>query len=258
VIIADDMPSVNGREFSESRVIVTGGASGFGAALARSFAAEGAFVLVADIDRRGAEKVAAELPAALSFEVDVSSEDGNRAMAAKAVEAWGGIDILCANAGLPHPPANLVDLPPSTFDKIFAVNVRGLYLAAKHCVPHMGAGSSIIATGSIGAIRPRAGLTAYYASKGAVNTLVQGLAVELAPAIRVNALLPVSAATGFDEKMFGSEMPERLEQAVIKGIPMGRRATPDDLASAALFLASPRASFITGVCLNIDGGRSIS
>jgi 3-oxoacyl-[acyl-carrier protein] reductase len=253
----NEVPQAVGGRFAGRRVIVTGAASGFGAAFVRSFAAEGASVLVADIDLVGAEKLAAELPRALPFQVDVSDEEDNAAMAAAAVEAWGGIDVVCANAGLPHPPAKLIDLPASVFDRIFAVNVRGLYLAAKYCVPHMSEGSSIVATGSIGSIRPRSGLIAYYSSKGAVNTLVRGLAVELAPAIRVNAVLPVSAATGFDAKMFGSDMPERREEAVIKGIPMGRRATPEDVAQAVLFLTSHSASFITGVCLNIDGGRSI-
>lgn len=236
---------------------MTGGAAGFGEAMARSFAAEGASVLVADLDRSGAEKVAADLPTALAFAIDVADEEQNAAMAEAAVEAWGGIDIVCANAGVPHRAANLVDLPTADFDRMFAVNVRSVYLAARYCVPHMGPGGSIIATASIGGIRPRPGMTAYNASKGAVITLVRGLATELAPAIRVNAVLPVSAATGFDEVALGSMMPEHLERAVIRGIPMGRRATPADVASAVLFLASDEASFLTGVCLDVDGGRSI-
>jgi 3-oxoacyl-[acyl-carrier protein] reductase len=140
---------------------------------------------------------------------------------------------------------------------MFAVNVRSVYFAAKYCVPQMGQGGSMIATASIGGIRPRPGMTAYNASKGAVITLVRGLATELAPAIRVNAVLPVSAATGFDKNAIGSDMPESLERAIVRGIPMGRRATPEDVANAVLFLASDEASFLTGVCLDIDGGRSI-
>ena len=243
--------------FAGKRVIVTGGAAGFGEAMARSFAADGASVLVADIDRRGAEKVAADLPSALPCEIDVTSEEQTRAMADTAVEAWGGIDVVCANAGLPHRATNLIDLPTDEFDRMFAVNVRSVYFAARYCVPHMGEGASIIATASIGGIRPRPGMTAYNASKGAVITLVRGLATELAPAIRVNAVLPVSAPTGFDRNTFGSDMPEQVERAVIRGIPMGRRATPEDVANAALFLASDEAAFLTGVCLDVDGGRSI-
>jgi 3-oxoacyl-[acyl-carrier protein] reductase len=243
--------------FAGKRVIITGAASGFGEAMARSFGAEGASVLVADIDAVRAEQVAADLPTALPFEIDVTNQDQTRAMAEAAVEAWAGIGVVCANAGLPHRATNLIDLPTDEFDRMFAVNVRSVYLAAKHCVPHMSEGGSIIATASIGGIRPRPGLTAYNASKRAVITLVRGLATELAPAIRVNAVLPVSAATGFDKNALGSDMPENLERAVIRGIPMGRRATPQDVANAALFLASDQASFLTGVSLDIDGGRSI-
>jgi 3-oxoacyl-[acyl-carrier protein] reductase len=243
--------------FAGKRVLVTGAASGFGEAMARSFATEGASVLVADIDRSGAEKVAADLPSAVPFEIDVTNEEQTAAMADAAVQAWGGIDVVCANVGLPHRAKNLVDLPTDVFDHMFAVNVRSVYFAAKYCVPHMGPGSSIVATASIGGVRPRPGLTAYNASKGAVITLVRGLAAELAPAIRVNAVAPVSAATGFDKNALGADMPENLERAVVKGIPMGRRATAQDVANAVLFLASDDASFLTGVCLDVDGGRSI-
>jgi 3-oxoacyl-[acyl-carrier protein] reductase len=244
--------------FSGKRVIVTGGASGFGMAMAQSFAAEGASVLVADIDAKGAEDVASRLSSALPLTVDVTSEDASQAMAEAAVEAWGGIDILCANAGMPHRPSNLIDLPTDEFDRMFAVNVRSVYFAAKYCVPHMPPGGSIVATASIGGIRPRPGMTAYNASKGAVITLIRGLATELAPNLRVNAVLPVSAATGFDKNVMGLDtMPENLERALIKGIPMGRRAMPSDVSSAVLFLSSDEASFLTGVCLDVDGGRSI-
>jgi 3-oxoacyl-[acyl-carrier protein] reductase len=243
--------------FAGKSVIVTGAASGFGEAIARSFAREGAAVLVADIDRLGAEKVAGDLPAALPFEVDVADEEQTAAMASAAVEAWGGIDVVCANAGLPHRAVNLIDLPTEEFDRMFSINVRSVYFAAKYCVPHMRTGGSLVATASIGGIRPRPGMTAYNASKGAVITLVRGLATELAPDLRVNAVLPVSAATGFDKNAMGYNMPDKLEQAIVKGIPMGRRALPEDVANAVTFLASEEASFLTGVCLDIDGGRSI-
>lgn len=244
--------------FSGKRVIVTGAASGFGAAMARSFSAEGASVAVADRDHAGAEAVAAELTSALVIDVDVTSEAQNAAMAAAVVAAWGGIDIVCANAGAPHRATNLIDLPVETFDHMFAVNVRSVYLAAKCCVPHMPPGGSIVVTASIGGIRPRPGVTAYNAAKGAAITLTRGLAAELAPAIRVNAVLPVSAATGFDKQAIGVDvMPTQLEQAVVRGIPMGRRATPADVANAVLFLAADDSSFLTGVCLDVDGGRSI-
>jgi 3-oxoacyl-[acyl-carrier protein] reductase len=226
--------------------------------MARSFTREGARVIVADIDRAGAQRVSSELAGAIPFEIDVRDEAQNLALAAAAVDEWGGIDVVCANAGAAHRVANLVDLPVEDFDRMFALNVRSVYLAAKSCVPHMQPGSSIVATASVGGTRPRPGLTAYNASKGAVITLVRGLAGELAPDIRVNAVLPVSAATGFDKSAFGvDDMPERVEKAIVRGIPMGRRAAPDDVANAALFLASDEASFLTGVCLDVDGGRSI-
>ena len=245
--------------FERKRVIVTGAASGFGAAIARAFSAEGARVLVADLDEAGAKDVAAGLPDAMPFAIDVCDEDRTRAMAEAAAEAWGGIDVVCANAGLPHRVKPLVQLSTEDFDCMFAVNVRSVYFAAKHCVPHMGPGSAIVSTASIGGIRPRPGLTAYNASKGAVITLTRGLASELAPDIRVNCVNPVSSATGFDRNAVGvDDLPEELERSVVAGIPMGRRATPEDVAAAVLFLASDDAAFLTGVCLDVDGGRSIA
>jgi len=151
----------------------------------------------------------------------------------------------------------MVELPTEDFDHMFSVNVRSIFLAAKYCVPHMPEGSSIISTASIGGRRPRPGLTAYNAAKGAVITLTRGLASELAPKIRVNAVCPVSAPTNFDRNVFGRDMPEKLAEAVVAGIPMKRRATSEDVANAYAFLASEDASFLTGVCLDIDGGRSI-
>ena len=244
--------------FQDKRVIVTGAASGFGAALARAFAGEGARVLCADLDEAGAKEIASELPGAIAFQIDVGDEERTKAMADSAAEAWGGIDVVCCNAGVPHRTQPLVELPTEEFDRMFAINTRSVYFAAKHCVPHMGPGSSIVSTASIGGIRPRPGLTAYNASKGAVITLTRGLAAELAPDIRVNCVNPVSSPTGFDRNAVGvDELPEPLEQAVVSGIPMGRRAQPEDVAQAVLFLASDEAGFLTGVCLDVDGGRSI-
>jgi 3-oxoacyl-[acyl-carrier protein] reductase len=244
--------------FQDRRVIVTGGASGFGAAMARAFAAEGARVLVADLNEAGAKEVAAALPGAIPFGIDVADEDQTRAMAQAAVDAWGGIDVVCPNAGIPHRSSPLVDLPTEDFDRVFAINTRSVYFAAKHCVPHMEPGGVIVSTSSIGGRRPRPGLTAYNASKGAVITLTRGLAAELAPDIRVNCVNPVSAPTGFDKLAVGlDELPEPIEQALIAGIPMGRRARPEDVAQAVLYLASDAAGFLTGVCLDVDGGRSI-
>ncbi len=244
--------------FEDKRVIVTGAAAGFGAAISRAFAAEGAKVMVTDIDAVGAEAVADELEAALAFQLDVADEQQTAAMAQAAVDAWGGIDVLVCNAGLPHRAAPMIDLTTEEFDRMWDVNVRSIFFAAKYCVPHMPPGSSIVSTASIGGRRPRANLTPYNASKGAAITLTKGLAAELAPNIRVNCVNPVSSPTGFDKTAMGVDrLPEAVEKAVVKGIPMGRRALPEDVASAILFLASDDASFLTGVGLDVDGGRAI-
>ena len=244
--------------FQDKRVIVTGGASGFGSAMARGFAEEGARILVADLDEAGAKDVASALPNAIAFGIDVGDEARTEEMAQAAVDAWGGIDVVCANAGVPHLTKPLIELSTDDFDRMFRINTRSVYFAAKYCVPHMGEGSSIVSTASIGGVRPRPGLTAYNASKGAVITLTRGLAAELAPKIRVNCVNPVSAPTGFDKNAVGVDsLPDPIEAAVVSGIPMGRRATPEDVTSAVLFLAGEEAAFLTGVCLDVDGGRSI-
>ncbi len=244
--------------FQDKRVIVTGAAAGFGEAIARGFAAEGARVMVTDIDADAAAALAGELDGAIPFQLDVTDEDRSAAMAAAAVDAWGGIDIVAANAGLPHRSAPMIDVSTEAFDFMWTVNVRSIYFAAKYCVPHMGPGSSIVATASIGGKRPRPNLVPYNASKAAAITLTKGLAVELAPDIRVNCVTPVSAPTGFDKVATGmDELPDHFNKAVISGIPMGRRAIPQDVAASVLFLASDDAEFLTGVALDVDGGRSI-
>lgn len=244
--------------FTDKRVIVTGAGAGFGAAIARGFAAEGAKVLVADIDGDAANAVAAELDGAIGFQIDVADEARTEAMAAAAVDAWGGIDVVATNAGLPHKAMPMIQMETEDFDQMWTINVRSIFFAAKYCVPHMPPGSSIISTASIGGLRPRKFLVPYNASKGAVITLTKGLAVELAPDIRVNCVNPVSAPTGFDFTASGvTELPEKAEKRVISGIPMGRRATPEDVADSIMFLASDAARFLTGVALDVDGGRSI-
>ncbi len=244
--------------FENKGVIVTGGASGFGAAISKAFAAEGARVMVADIDEAGAKELAASLPNAIAFQIDVTDEERTAAMAQAAVDAWGSIDVVATNAGLPHRTNPLIETPTEDFDFMWAINVKSIYLAAKYCVPHMNEGGSIVSTASIGGRRPRPGLTAYNASKGAAITLTRGLATELAPKIRVNCVAPVSSPTGFDKNAVGIDtLPEALEKQVVAGIPMGRRAAPEDVANAIVYLASDEASFLTGVCLDVDGGRSI-
>ena len=244
--------------FEDKSVVVTGAASGFGVAIAKKFAAEGASVLLADINLEGAEKVAAEIPGSVAIKVDVSEEEDNKAMVQAAVDNFGKIDVMCCNAGGPHRGAYMTRMEVEDFDRMWAINVRSIFLATKYCVEHMPPGSSIISTASIAGKRPRKGLTPYNASKGAVITLTKGMALELAPNIRANCVCPVSAPTGFDMTSTGkAELSDEMEKMVIDGIPLGRRATPEDVADAYAFLASDEAKFLTGVALDIDGGRSI-
>lgn len=244
--------------FDQKRVLVTGAGGGFGQAIAERFGAEGARVMASDIDPDAAAAVAGGLDGALSHRLDVTDEAEHEAVANAMVEAWGGIDVVVCNAGLPHRAMPMIEMETADFDFMWTVNVRSIYFAAKYCVPHMPAGSSIVSVASIGGRRPRANLTAYNATKGAVITLTKGLASELAPNIRVNCVNPVSSATGFDKNAMGIDvLPEKLEARVVSGIPMGRRAIPDDVAGAVTFLASDDAAFLTGVGLDVDGGRSI-
>ena len=244
--------------FENKAVIVTGAASGFGTAIARKFAAEGASVVCADLNLAGAQAVAATLPDAIAVEVDVASEADNNRMVEEAVNAFGKIDVLGCNAGIPHRGSYMIRMGVEDFDRMWAVNVRSIFLAAKAAIEHMPEGSSIINTASIGGKRPRPGLAPYNASKAAVINLTQSMAVEMAPRVRVNCVCPVSAPTNFDLQALGrQDLSEEMEANVIAGIPMGRRATPEDVADAFAFLASDEAKFLTGVSLDVDGGRAI-
>jgi 3-oxoacyl-[acyl-carrier protein] reductase len=244
--------------FQGKSVIVTGAASGFGAAIARKFAAEGAMVVAADIDIDGATKIANELPNAFAFEIDVSDEAQTIAMVDATIAQFGKIDVLCCNAGVPHRGSYMTRMNVEDFDRMWAINVRSIFLATKYCVPHMPEGSSIISTASIGGKRPRPGLAPYNASKAAVINLTQSMALELAPKIRANCVCPVSAATNFDLRSMGTQdLSPEMEAKVIAGIPLGRRAVPEDVADAFVFLASDEAKFLTGISLDVDGGRSI-
>ena len=251
--------------FQAKVAVVTGAASGFGAAIARRFATEGAAVVVADIDEAGGKEVVAAIESdggrALFARTDVSRSEDVAAMVDVSVRRFDGLDVLVNNAGLSHLGMPLEELPEQEFDRVFAVNVKGVYLGAKYAIPVMkarGAGV-IVNTASIGAVAPRPNVTAYNATKAAVVTLTRGLAVELAPEIRVNAVNPVAAETNFMKGATGAEtLTERARTALIRGIPMGRLAEPRDVAAAVAFLASDDAEFLTGVCLDVDGGRSIS
>jgi 3-oxoacyl-[acyl-carrier protein] reductase len=243
--------------------IVTGAASGFGEGIARRFAAEGARVLVSDIDAKGAARVAKAIRdngSAIAVTADVSKNNEVKAMIAASVENYGGLDILVNNAGVTHKNSPMLEVDEETFDHIFAVNVKSIYLSALHAVPVFRAQKHgiIINITSTAGLRPRPGLTWYNGSKGAAITLTKSMAAELAvDNIRVNGINPVMGETGLTGKFLpGDDTPENRAK-VIAGIPLGRLSTPEDVANACLFLASDEASFITGVCLDVDGGRCI-
>ena len=240
--------------------IVTGAASGFGRGMAERFAAEGANVVVADLNAAGAEAVAQAIgPAAVAIGVDVAKRSDVEAMVSLAVERFGGLDILVNNAGYTHRNGPMLGVDEATYDRIFAVNVKAIYLAALAGIPELRrrGGGVIINTASTAGLRPRPGLTWYNASKGAVITLTKSMAVELAPdQIRVNCLCPVAGETGMLGQFMGEDTPE-LRAKFIASIPIGRLSTPEDIANAALYLASDEARFITGVALEVDGGRCI-
>jgi 3-oxoacyl-[acyl-carrier protein] reductase len=240
--------------------IVTGAASVFGKAIAETYAKEGAKVVVADINGQGARDVAQGIGAsATHVAVDVSKRDEVEAMVGEAVKSFGGLDIMVNNAGTTHRNQPMLDVSEAEFDRIFAVNVKSVYLAALACVPEMEkrGGGVIINTASTAGVRPRPGLTWYNASKGAVITMTKSMAAELAPKrIRVCAINPVAGETALLGEFMGADTPENRAK-FIASIPLGRLSLPSDIAHAALFLASPESSMITGVALEVDGGRCV-
>jgi 3-oxoacyl-[acyl-carrier protein] reductase len=248
---------------SNKVALVTGGGSGFGVGIVERFAAEGAAVGVVDINRDAADRAAKAVIAAggraLAIAADVAVAADVDRMVAETVAAFGRLDILVNNAGITHRNQPMLEVSEEEFDRIFAVNVKAIYLAAKAAVPVMRAqgGGVIITTASTAGLRPRPGLTWYNGSKGAAITLTKSMAVELAPdRIRVNALCPVIGDTALTAEFMGSDTPE-LRAKFAASIPLGRFSKASDIAAGALFLASDEAEFFTGVCLEVDGGRCI-
>ena len=238
--------------------VVTGGASGFGAGIVRKFVAEGAEVMIADINGEAAEALAKDL-GCKSVAVDVSKDDSVNAMAATALMAFGKLDILVNNAGVSHMPAPLDDISEADFDRVLAVNVKSVYLTARHLVPHFKSRKSgaILNVASTAAVSPRPRLSWYNASKGWMVTATKSMAVELAPlGIRVNAINPVAGETPLLKTFMGEDTPETRAR-FLATIPLGRFSQPEDMGNAACFLCSDEASMITGVALEVDGGRVI-
>jgi 3-oxoacyl-[acyl-carrier protein] reductase len=240
--------------------IITGAASGFGEGMAKRFAEEGAKVVVADLNAKGAERVAAEIGAsAIAVTTDVSLQSEFDQMVAAAMTSFGRIDIMVNNAGYTHRNGDMLAVEEDVFDLITAVNMKAIYHSARAVVPIMEAqgGGVILTTASTAGLRPRPGLTWYNASKGWAITATKSMAVELAPKnIRVNCLCPVAGETGMLAQFMGEDTPE-LRAKFRATIPLGRLSTPLDIANAALWLVSDEAAFITGVALEVDGGRCI-
>jgi 3-oxoacyl-[acyl-carrier protein] reductase len=240
--------------------VVSGGASGFGAGIVRKFIAEGAKVIIADLNMSAALELAIELGEnATAIETDVSDSQSVADLVAQTIKTYGPADIVVNNAGIGHIPQALDQLPESDFDRIFSVNAKSVYLMAQNFVPHMkqsGKGA-ILNVASTGGVSPRPNLTWYNASKGWMITATKGMAVELAPfGIRVNAINPVAGDTPLLKTFMGGDTPE-IRAKFLSSIPIGRFSTPEDMGNAACFLCSDEASMITGVAMEVDGGRCI-
>lgn len=244
--------------------VITGAGSGFGEGMARLFAEEGAKVVIADINdvngRRVAQVIQQEGGQAQFQHADVTKDAEVKALVTAAVKQYGRVDIMVNNAGYTHRNQPMLNVGEAEFDRIFAVNVKAIYLAARHVVPEMRkqGGGVILNTVSTAAIRPRPGLTWYNSSKGAAQVMTKSMAAELAPdKIRVVAVNPVIGETGLLEHFMGMPDTPENRKKFLATIPLGRMSTPKDVARAALFLCSDEAEFLTGVCMEVDGGRCI-
>ena len=244
--------------------IVTGAGAGFGSGIARRFAEEGAKVIVNDIDAADGKNVVASIHNAGGFAIhvtaDVASRNDMAALVDAAVSEYGGLDIMVNNAGVPQQNMPITEVSEEMFDQIFEVNVKSIYWSALYAIPELRkrGGGAFVNTSSTAALSPRQGLVWYNGSKGAVNTITKGMAVELAADnIRVNAICPVAGETQMLAAFAGGEVTPEKREIFLNTIPLGRLSKPLDIANAALFLASDEASMITGVCMEVDGGRCI-
>ena len=231
--------------------IVTGAGSGFGAGIARRYAEEGASIVVNDIDEAGAARVVADIRARVDADV--------ARLVQAALAEFGRLDVVVNNVGTTHRNQPMLDVTEAMFDRIYRVNVKSLFLSARHVVPHFRAqgGGVFITIASTAGVRPRPGLTWYNGSKGAAIVTSRSMAAELArDNIRVNIINPVAGETAMLADFMGEDTPQKRAQFVAT-IPLGRLSQPTDIATAAVFFASDEAAFITGACLEVDGGRCI-
>ena len=240
--------------------IVTGGASGFGEAIVNKFLNEGASVVIADINQTAADALSQSLGEnTVAWQCDVGDRASVHALKTETIETFGAIDIIVNNAGVTHLPTPLDEVSEEEFDRVFRVNCKSVYLMAKAFVPDMKArkSGSILNIASTAGVSPRPNLNWYNSSKGWMNTATRTMAVELAPFnIRVNAVNPVAGETPLLASVLGEDTPEMRER-FLSTIPLGRFAMPDDIANASCYLCSDEASMVTGVCMQVDGGRCI-
>lgn len=240
--------------------IVTGGASGFGAGIVRKFIAEGANVMIADINGVAASALAQELGlCAIALKTDVSVSDDVEALAQSTLSAFDSIDILVNNAGVTHLPMAMEDVNEEDFDRVFSVNAKSVFLTAKYIIPGMKSQRSgaVLNVASTGGVSPRPNLSWYNASKGWMITATKSMAIELAPhGVRINAINPVAGETPLLKSFMGDDTPE-IRARFLSTIPLGRFSTPEDMGNAACYLCSDEASMVTGVCMEVDGGRCI-
>jgi len=244
--------------------IVTGGGSGFGEGIATTYAREGASVMIADVaeanGRRVVEAIKAAGGTADFIRTDVSKSADVAALLEATLSAFGGLNIVVNNAGTTHRNRPMLEVDEAEFDRIYAINVKSIYLTALHMVPYFRqvGGGVFVNIASTAGIRPRPGLTWYNGTKGAVITTSKSMAAELGPEnIRVNCVNPVISATGLVAEFMGVPDTPENRRKFTATIPLGRFSTPDDVANACLYLASDEASFITGACLEVDGGRCV-
>lgn len=255
-------PKVLGSRLKGKVAIVTGGGSGFGEAISKRFAEEGCKVIVADMDPIGGERVANYQPSSMHFiKTNVALEADWENLMENTLAKWGRMDILINNAGTSYKNKPTIDVTEDEFDKVFAVNVKSIFHSARHFIPNLinqGEGGSIVNIASIGATRPRPGLVWYNASKAAVTNATKGLAAEYGDKqVRVNSVCPLLSATGLFETFVGVPPTEENFKKFLFNVPLGRLTHPTDVANYCLYLASDEAKFITGTCLEVDGGRGI-
>lgn len=245
--------------------IITGAASGFGEGIAKRFAKEGAGVVVADISEAGGRRVAGEISTdggkAVFVRADVTRGDDWAALVGSAQSAFGRVDIVVNNAGWTHRRKAYLDVSEAEFDKVYAVNVKSVYLSALHAMPafRKQGGGCFVNIASTAGLRPRPGLTVYNSSKGAVILLSKSMAAEFGPDnVRVNCVNPVfSPDTALSADFAGGAVTEEARKAFLSTIPLGRFSTPLDVANACLYLASDEASMVSGSCIEVDGARCV-